>query len=209
MTTLDQLIQYFEKFPGVGARQARRFAAHIMNLSKEESATLSQLIAELPHTVTTCHHCYRFFTATHEHQTWCDICTDQNRDRTKVLVVAHDTDITALERSGVYQGLYFVLGGTVPILSEPEARSLRANTLRESIQQRIQNDQLHEVILGFPVNPDGENTERFIRNKLQNMDGAENIRVTHLGRGLSTGSELEYADRDTLKHALVQRTSEA
>jgi recombination protein RecR len=206
MSTLDDLIKQFERFPGVGARQARRFAWHLMALPETDSQTISNLIAELPRSVTTCHSCYRFFTNRYNQGTTCDICSDPNRDRSKLLVVATDNDIPAIERSGVYTGLYFVLGGTVPLLSEPENKRLRANTLKETVQQRQTDQNLNEIILGFPVNPDGENTARFVRSKLDTLPDRTKIQVVELGRGLSTGSELEYADSDTIKHALLHRT---
>lgn len=206
MSTLDELIRHFERFPGVGARQARRFAWHLMSLPETESQKISTLIADLPGSVTTCHSCYRFFANHYNQNTLCDICNDPNRDSSKLLVIAADNDIPAIERSGVYTGLYFVLGGTVPLLSEPENKRLRANTLKETVRERRDSDALNEIILAFPINPDGENTARFVRSKLDELTDPESLRIVELGRGLSTGSELEYADSDTIKHALMHRT---
>ena len=205
MSPLDKLTAYFERFPGVGARQARRYAFHILTLSEHETTELATAIQNLRSSVQRCRSCQRFFTqasASHDH---CSICTDPNRDRQTLLIVSHDNDITAIERSGTYTGLYFVLGGTVPLLHEPNATQLRSGALKQSVQQRITDDELQEIILGFPINPDGENTGRFVTHILDPIITDTTIRIAELGRGLSTGSELEYADSETIKNALRNR----
>ncbi len=204
MNSLDKLIGYFEHFPGIGARQARRFAFHILTMSPEEVSELSELVSGIQSNVTECASCRRFFAKNGGPQDICDICADGNRDHNKLLVVERDSDIRPIERSGVYDGLYFVLGGTVPLLESRENKKLRGGGLKAVVETRLQ-DGLEEVILGFSVNPDGENTGRFVEAIIKQLPGAEKLKVSHLGRGLSTGSELEYADPDTLKNALQNR----
>lgn len=203
MNDLDKLITYFENFPGIGARQARRFAFHILTMSPDETGELSSLISGLQNNVRECASCRRFFSrgATAE---ICDICDDRSRDRKKLLVVERDTDIRSIERSGVYDGLYFVLGGTVPLLESRENKKLRGGGLKRVVETRLPEG-LSEIILGFSINPDGENTGRFVESIIKEIPSAENIKISHLGRGLSTGSELEYADPETLKNALQNR----
>ncbi len=206
MTPLDKLIAYFEKFPGIGGRQARRFAFHILTLKKEQVAELAELITSLPESVSECSDCHRFFSPSYKQSnTRCSICADEARDRNKLIVVARDTDIQAIERSGVYDGLYFVLGGTIPLLSavEPGAK-LRTGAFRALIAERLTHG-LSEVIFAFAINPDGENTGRYIDTVLREIDGSSTLKVSTLGRGLSTGSELEYADAETIKNALRNR----
>jgi recombination protein RecR len=177
MTNLDKLIAYFEGFPGIGGRQAKRFAFHVLRMNDQDVDELSSLIANLKATVAECERCHRFFSYSNQvKQAQCNICSDPNRDHTKLLVVERDNDITPIERSGVYDGLYFVLG-----------------------------DQLAEVILGFAVNPDGENTARYVQQLLKEFVEGSDLKISELGRGLSTGSELEYADPETLKNALSNR----
>jgi recombination protein RecR len=204
MTNLDKLIAQFEKFPGVGGRQAKRFAFHILTLQSAERAELSHLITSLENTVTECASCHRFFAKSVTDQTLCPICQNPNRDHSKLLVVAHDSDVTAIERSGVYDGLYFVLGGMVPLLHSEDQKKLRGGTLKATIEARLTAG-LREIILAFAVNPDGENTGRYIESIIAGTDNTETLTLTHLGRGLSTGSELEYADPDTIKNALKNR----
>lgn len=204
MNSLDKLIAYFENFPGVGARQARRFAFHILTMSPAETGELAQLVNGLQDSVRECASCRRFFAKNGGPADLCDICQDGARDRSKLLVVERDSDIRSIERSGVYDGLYFVLGGTVPLLESRENQKLRGGGLKRTVESRLPEG-LTEIILGFSVNPDGENTGRFVESIINELPGADAIKISHLGRGLSTGSELEYADPETLKNALQNR----
>ncbi len=204
MTNLDKLIKHFERFPGIGARQAKRFAFHILTLPPEEVEELARLISTLPLSVTECSSCHRFFSAHSPSHVRCSICDDPNRDHTKLMVVERDSDVQALERAGVYDGRYFVLGGTVPLLQNPDTGKLRGGALKAAVTAALEN-QLEEIILGFAINPDGENTARFVETLLRDTLAGTPVKVSQLGRGLSTGSELEYADAETIKNALQSR----
>lgn len=208
MSNLDKLTSYFEKFPGIGGRQAKRFAYHILTLDPASVAELSSLIAGLQTTVVECASCHRFFSSSGGSSTLCSICINANRDHSKLMVVATDSDITAIERSSQYDGLYFVLGGMVPLLHSEDSKKLRGGTLKATVEARLDAG-LEEVILAFAVNPDGENTGRFIESIITPLFnariGVAAPRVSQLGRGLSTGSELEYADPETIKNALRNR----
>ncbi|MEZ4195580.1 MAG: hypothetical protein R3B53_04305 [Candidatus Paceibacterota bacterium] len=208
MTPLDKLITYFEKFPGTGLRQAKRFAFHVLTLKPEQIKELSDLITSLPKSVTECQSCRRFFSETANLNHTCVICRNQNRDRSKLLVVARDNDIEAIERSGVYDGLYFILGGTVSLLTQPnDQQRVRSGALKACIEDRIKHDKLEEIILGFAINPDGENTSRFVESLINEVADETKVKISYLGRGLSTGSELEYADAETIKSALSNRST--
>jgi len=209
MSPFDKLINHFEKFPGVGVRQAKRFTFHLLTLPKEQKEELANLITTLDNSVTECAFCHRFFpTNNHPENKVCDICLDNNRDARKLLVIASDNDIFAIEKSHFYNGLYFVLGGTVPLLNTRNKngteQKIRAGSLKALVTERSKAEIL-EVILGFSVNPDGENTCRFIESVLSDLVTAEKVKISFLGRGLSTGSELEYADAETIKNALRNR----
>lgn len=204
MNNLDKLIRLFEGFPGIGARQARRFAFYILTLKDADTQELATLITNLRSSVVECISCHRFFAQNGGTATMCSICSDSNRDHTKLMVVERDSDIQAIERSNVYDGLYFVLGGTIPLLSSKEAPSLRSGALKAVVETRVQEG-LSEIILGFAVNPDGENTGRYVESLLKERITENNLTVSLLGRGLSTGSELEYADPETIKNALLNR----
>lgn len=204
MNNLDKLIAYFENFPGIGARQARRFAFHVLTLPETATNELSALITSLHDTVVECSSCRKFHAKNKNESELCSLCADSTRDLTKLLVVERDTDIQSIERSGVYNGLYFVLGGTVPLLESKENKKLRSGGLKRIVEDRIPLG-LSEIILAFSVNPDGENTSRFVESVLKETLADSPVVISHLGRGLSTGSELEYADPETLKNALKNR----
>lgn len=203
MTSLEKLIKHFERFPGIGPRQARRFAHHLLIEDPSTLQELSELIAAIQTSVSECALCSRFY-ARNGGGDLCQICSDPKRDRSKLMVVERDTDTTSIERSGTYDGLYFILGGTVPLLESEETKKLRGGKLKVIVEQRIPEG-LHEIILAFSVNPDGENTARYVTALLRTLIDTQSLTLTHLGRGLSTGSELEYADPETIKNALKNR----
>ncbi len=207
MTTLEKLIRHFEKFPGIGSRQARRFAFHLLTEPKENVAELSELIAGIHTAVSECPSCFRFFSR-YGDEPQCSICSNTLRDRTKLLVVERDTDVDATERSRVYDGLYFVLGGTIPLLDSDDEKKVRGGALKHVVEARLKEG-LSEIILAFGINPDGENTARYVQLLLRSMLENTTVTITELGRGLSTGSELEYADPETIKNALAGRRRSA
>jgi recombination protein RecR len=202
MNTLEKLISFFETFPGVGARQAKRFAFHVLTMSESDVTDFSKLIANIKSSVAECASCHRFF-STQNNEMICPICSSNNRNHNRLLVVERDSDIQAIERAGVYDGLYFVFGGTVPLLNANENKRLRGGALKATVETRIKEG-LSEIIVGFSINPDGENTARFVETILNPLING-NTKITYLGRGLSTGSELEYADPETIKNALKNR----
>lgn len=204
MSTLDSLIRYFEGFPGVGARQAKRFAFHVLTMNAPDTKELARLIENIQTKVHECSSCHRFFASENTATELCSICDSRNRNHNRLLVVERDSDIQAIERAGVYDGLYFVLGGTVPLLDSKETNKLRSGALKATVETRAK-DGLSEIILGFSVNPDGENTARFVESILKEITTENEIATSYLGRGLSTGSELEYADPETIKNALRNR----
>ncbi len=122
------------------------------------------------------------------------------------MVVERDSDLIAVERAKTYDGLYFVLGGTIPLLDQEEKNKLRGGALKAAIGMRAGKKELDEVILACSISPDGENTARYVRGLLEPLVAEHNITCTTLGRGLSTGSELEYADSETIKNALSNRS---
>ena len=201
MDSLDRLTKLFEKLPGIGPRQAQRFVQYLLRSSPALRRELAQAIKELGGSVRTCSTCYRFFAGQRE---VCDICSNTGRDQSTLAVVAADADFEALERSGTFRGRYFVLGGTISLASE-KATGLRLAQLLETVSECTEHG-LQEVILAFPANPEGDATAERVRSDLvQGVSLDKSFKITSLGRGLSTGSELEYADPETLKSALESR----
>ncbi|NQV88046.1 MAG: toprim domain-containing protein [Parcubacteria group bacterium] len=132
------------------------------------------------------------------------------------MVISRDVDFENIEKTHSYNGLYFVLGGSIPILEkEPETRIRQKELLLlvESLKSKVhkveghenQNRGLKEVILATNLNPEGENTAEYIEKILAPLAQSKGFKISHLGKGLSTGTELEYSDTDTIKNALKNR----
>ena len=205
MNTISRLIEYFSKFPGIGPRQSRRFVYFLLTRSNGFLEEFAKLLLDLRKAISVCVSCRRFFSPEKGGATECTICRDESRDRSLLMVVEKDVDLENVERSKTFRGTYFVLGGSVPILEKnPEAR-VRIKDLKNRIEGRGAQG-LTEIILAFSLNPDGENTARYIAEEISSAAAKCGARVTTLGRGLSTGSELEYLDPETLKSALANRT---
>ena len=119
------------------------------------------------------------------------------------MIVEKDSDLEALERSGTYKGRYFVLGGVLPILEKNPNSRIRINALLDRIN--AENDSLDEIILACAVTPESEHTAQYVESTISSHINATMTKITHLGRGLSTGTELEYSDAETLRHALEGR----
>ncbi len=198
MDPLERLTELFTKFPGIGPRQAQRFVQFLLRSSVSGRRELIDAIEGLGSGVRQCEECMRFHAGKGK---VCGICANPERDQKYVAVIANDSDLLALERSGTYRGHYFVLGGTISLASE-KTSGLRLKQLLAQIEKRTPSG-LEEVILAFPANPEGDATAIRMREEIEKA--YPSIRITALGRGLSTGSELEYADPDTIKSAFESR----
>lgn len=198
MDTLERLQTIFQKFPGIGPRQAQRFVQYLLRSSPALRRELAEAIQSLGGSVKRCSECMRFHAGGGR---VCDICSSTRRDTHLLAVVATDADLAALEKSSTYHGKYFVLGGTLHLGSETTS-NLLIKDLLASLPKRAKAG-LEEVILAFPANPEGDATATRLHEDI--TQAMPELRVTTLGRGLSTGSELEYADAETIKSALESR----
>lgn len=204
MDTFNKLVELFRQFPGIGPRQAKRFVYFLLSREPAFLGELIKLISVLKKETVRCPECFRFFTKQGS-SLLCHICLDVNRESSELMVVAKDTDLEAMEKSNMYRGKYFVLGGTISLM-EKEKRNddiLRLKEFQARIEKETKKGALKEVILALAANPDGEHTA----DELKALLSSSLLRVTILGRGLSTGSELEYADKETLKSALKNRST--
>ena len=208
MTRFEKLIEHFREFPGIGPRQARRFVYFLLGRSKTNITELSQLILDVKAEMKVCGNCFRFFPSENRNANICPICSDKNRRVDIMMIVSRDVDLENIEKSQTFNGLYFVLGGTLPILEKEPEKRIRIKELLSRIttdSEKSGTEKLQEIILGMSANPEGENTARYISEQLKPMASQKNIKISGLGRGLSTGTELEYSDPETLKSALENR----
>jgi recombination protein RecR len=206
MDTITKLSKIFSEFPGIGPRQAKRFVYFLLSRHDGHINELIELLADLKKQIKVCGECYRFFSNNLKTHDTCDICRQNNRNHHELMIVSRDVDLENIEKSHSYMGLYFVLGGNVPILDKNPEDKIRLRELLSKIE-RQSAEGLNEIIFGLNANPEGEYTEEYLRKILAPLSQQHSIKLSILGRGLSTGTELEYSDSDTIKNALLNRHS--
>ncbi len=189
---LQALLEALKGLPGVGAKSASRMAYHLLQHDRQ-AATL--LAAALTQAVRDVHHCSQCHTFTELEV--CETCSDASRDAGQLCVVETPADQSAIERTGTYKGLYFVLMGKLSPLDGVGPKDIGLLKLKERVQQGA----VREVILATNFTAEGEATAHVISEMLR----THGIRVTRLARGVPAGSELEYVDLGTIAHALVDR----
>lgn len=203
MDAREKLERLFAMFPGIGPRQAKRFVYFLLTRNSNFISDLSSALADVKKNVSQCASCYRFFPS--DTNTMCQICRSANTDESTVLVVEKDIDFENVNKSGFYNGRFFILGGLLPILEEEPAKKIRARELVAEIERQAKLGALKEIIIALSLNPEGENTYQYVKRILEPVTQKYSISLSTLGRGLSTGSELEYSDGETLKYAIENR----
>lgn len=190
---LDDLTANFEKLPGVGKKTALRYAYSVIEkMSKEEVEKFANSLIETKNKVNYCKKCGVLTT-----KEICEICSDEERDQSKILVVKDTKDVFAIERTNQYQGLYHVLGGLINPLEGIGPDKINLKTLEE----RAKNKEIKEIIIATTFTPSGETTALFLEKILKR----ENLTISLIGYGLPAGGDIEYIDELTLKRALQWR----
>lgn len=194
--SIQNLINEFTKFPGIGPKTAERLVFWLLRNPKNYAHVFAQALLKFSEEIHVCPLCFNF--TANGTSALCAICGDQKRDRSILCVVAETLDLLSIESAG-YQGLYHVLGGTVNLLKNEPMQSLR---FKELISRLKNTPPIEEVILAFDPNHEGEMTCHYLKQELKPLD----IKITRLGRGLPQGGDLDYADEITLGEALKGRT---
>jgi len=190
-----QIAKLFQKLPGVGPRQAVRFVLALLDKPDSEIEELGYAISNLKNDISFCSQCFNI-----SDSQVCSICSNPSRDRTKLLVIEKVTDLDSIEKTGLYRGLYHVLGGAINPLDNILPNNLRVAELNQRIDDSA--NKFTELILAMNPNTPGETTALYLKSQFSDKPG---LSITRLGRGLASGSHLEYADESTLKHALEYR----
>lgn len=200
-TPIEKLIESFLRFPTVGKRTATRFAFYLLNASNQEIQVLIDNLKELKSSVTLCSLC--FSSVLKNDDNICKICKDKKRNHETLCLVEKETDLLSIEKTNEYDGLYFILGGTIAPLKKQDVRNIRVDELKDRIinHSKYNLPEIKEIIIATNQNTEGQATAIYLERVLDNL----NIKHTRLGRGLSTGNELEYADEETISHALKGR----
>lgn len=187
------LIAYFTKLPGIGPRHATRLILAMLDWSPADIQQFAAHIDILKTGPTLCTQCYNFADAE-----LCEICKNPKRNRQKIAVVERVTDLASMEKTGMYDGLYHVLGGAINPVSGLVPEKLKVRQLLERASALSPNG---EIILATNPNTYGETTALYLEQELKPL----NVKKTRLARGLASGTSVEYADEITLANALKHR----
>lgn len=187
----------FRKLPGVGPRQAARFVMALLEKPESELQEFGRTLHNLKRDISFCAVC---FNVSENHR--CVVCLDTKRDPSKILILEKVTDLDSVERTGLYKGLYHVLGGAINPLDGLTPETLRFKELENRVNKEAESGRTMELIVATNPTTSGETTALYINNLFKDKNG---IAITRLARGLASGSNLEYADELTLKNALEHR----
>jgi recombination protein RecR len=189
---IETLNKSFCNLPGVGSKTAQRFVYYLLERNREGGLDLAKALVDAMEHVQHCHTC-----RTLSEKTICNICANNSRDKSQLCIVETPTDIYAIEQSGVYKGKYFVLSGYLSPIDGIGASELGLDEL----EQKLSNEQIKEIILATNATVEGEVTAHYISNMAKQFD----IQITRIAHGIPIGGELEYADINTIAHALTGR----
>ena len=187
-TLIDQLAN----LPGIGRKSAERLAYHLLRVHKNEALALAESIRDVRENVRYCQTCYNLAESSD-----CAICTDPKRDTTQICVVEQPRDVMALEQAGVYRGVYHVLLGRIAPLEGVGPEQLTIDQLVD----RVRKGEFKEVVMATNPTVEGDGTSLYISNVLAEYS----VPVTRLARGITTGSVLEYTNKEILADALSGR----
>lgn len=191
---LENAIRELSRLPGIGRKTALRLALHILRRDESEGVALGQSIIDLRQGITYCRECHNI-----SETDLCPVCASPARDRTTICVVENVRDVMSIERTGLYRGLYHVLGGIISPMDGIGPEMLEI----ESLVERVENGNIKEVILALGTTMEGDTTNFYIFRKLAPWPS---LKITQLARGMSVGNEIEYTDEITLGRSLMQRT---
>jgi recombination protein RecR len=189
---LSGLIEALRVLPGVGQKSAQRMAYHLLQHDRQGAIKLAQMLLQSVDEIGHCERCHTF-----TRDRLCGVCTDPTRDSRQLCVVETPADLAALERTGSYRGLYFVLAGAISPLDGIGMSDIGVAPLLK----RARDGMVEEVVLATNFTAQGEVTAHVIQEQLK----ASGLKVTRLARGVPVGSELEYVDLGTIAHALMDR----
>ncbi len=190
--SVEKLIDELGRLPGVGPRTAERLAFFILKNSPERAQGLGRALDNLHASVRSCRKCFNF-----AEDDLCNVCKSSSREQSIIAIVEEPFDVVAIEKTGLYHGLYHVLGGVISPIDGIGPERLQI----ASLLKRLPEEGITEVILATNPSLEGESTAMYIREALEKTD----IKVTRLARGLPVGGDLEYADQITLGRALEGR----
>lgn len=193
---IKKITEYLAKLPGIGPRQAARLVLDLIEWPVAELDDLARSISDIKSGPLLCKQCFNF--ADNE---LCEICASHRRDQTSIAVVEKVTDLQSMEKTGIYKGVYHVLGGSINPALGMLPEKLRISELKTRIEKLKTLTRNIEVIIATNPNMQGETTALYLEEELRPLA----IKVSRLAHGLASGSTLEYANETTLANALKNR----
>lgn len=190
-----ELTNQFERLPGIGPKTAQRLTFYLLHVPQSALDEFAATVSQLKRKTAQCANCQNI-DATDP----CSICAEARRDQSTVMVVEHPLDVLVVERTGVYHGLYHVLHGLISPLDNIGPGDLYIN----EFLSRLHSGTIREIILGLNPTMEGEATSLYLKNQIEQL-GRAGLRLTRLGQGMPTGSDIQYADESTLKQSLEGR----
>ena len=190
--SVTHLIEEFAKLPGIGKKSAERLAYHVLRIHQSEAMALADAIRNVKENVRYCRNCYNL-----TEQEECDICRDARRDQTLLCVVEQPRDLMALEQAGTYRGLYHVLLGRIAPLDGVGPEQLTI----EALVDRVRRGAFQELIMATNPTLEGDGTALYLSSVLAEFP----LQITRLARGITSGSVLEFANKEILADALAGR----
>lgn len=190
--SIEKLIDSLIKLPGIGRRSAERMINYILGATKEESKILAEAIIKVKESVRFCSLCHNL-----SEEEFCKICQDPRRQKDVICIVEKPSDVTAIERSGSFTGVYHVLLGAISPLEGKGPGDLKIN----SLLSRIKQNSIKEIIIATDADTEGETTSLYLTKLIKPLG----VKLSRIGLGLPVGSNLEYADSTTLSKSLEAR----
>ena len=195
MKALDKIISLFRRFPGVGPKQAERFALYVVRASNSEIEALVEALRGVKQSVAYCPECWNYAEGGP-----CSVCADGARDRSVICVVERPQDLAAIEKAKSFNGVYHVLHGSVSPAEGIGAEQIRIRELIERV--KASDGRVREVIIATNPDTEGEATSMFLIQALKPYVA----RITRIAYGVPLGGDIDYMDEVTLGHALKGRT---
>jgi recombination protein RecR len=190
--SVTKLVEEFAKLPGIGKKSAERLAYHVLRLHQSEALALAEAIRAVKENVRYCANCYNL-----TEQQECEICRDPKRDPSQLCVVEQPRDLMAIEQAGTYRGMYHVLLGRIAPLEGVGPEQLTI----EPLIDRVRNGAFREVIMATNPTLEGDGTALYLSHALAEFP----LQITRLARGITSGSVLEFANKEILADALAGR----
>ncbi|MFC1490253.1 recombination mediator RecR [Candidatus Latescibacterota bacterium] len=187
----ETLVKKLTELPGIGKKTAQRLGFHIMKMNKDSALSLARAIDDVKNKVTYCSECFNL-TETDP----CDICSDPKRDKSVICVIENPSDVNALEKAGVFRGVYHVLGGALSPLDNIGPNDIHFRELQKRVDGSI-----NEVIIATNPSVEGETTANYLAQQLEHSG----IKVTRIARGIPVGGDIELTDKVTLARSLDGR----